>query len=86
MVSRHCTITNRLFWLSSLAHSLLLCRIPPPPDIIARSATEIVKNCFGDDPDEAKSLPWSREQAWYLVKTLSKDKEVSPGARGAQRG
>lgn len=46
-------------------------------DIITRSSTEIVKNCFGDDADEAKSLAWSREQVWYLIKTLSKDKELS---------
>lgn len=45
-------------------------------DIITRSATEIVKNCFGEDKEEAKSLPWTREQAWYIVKQLSSHKEV----------
>lgn len=46
-------------------------------DIISRSATEIVKNCFVEDNEEAKNLPWTREQVWYLVKALSKQKEVS---------
>ncbi|CAD6566825.1 MAG: mitochondrial escape protein 2 [Cyphobasidiales sp. Tagirdzhanova-0007] len=46
-------------------------------DIITRSATEIVKNCFGDDAEEAKSLPWTREQVWFLVRNLSKQKELS---------
>lgn len=45
-------------------------------DIISRSSTEIMKNCFVEDNEEAKSLPWSREQAWYLIKALSKQKEV----------
>ncbi|KAK9895624.1 hypothetical protein P389DRAFT_152177 [Cystobasidium minutum MCA 4210] len=46
-------------------------------DIISRSATEIVKNCFLEDSEEAKALPWTREQVWYLVKALSKQKELS---------
>lgn len=46
-------------------------------DIIARSASELVKNCFGDDAEEAKTLSWTREQVWYLVKQLSKQKELS---------
>lgn len=45
-------------------------------DIISRSSTEIVKNCFVEDSEEAKALPWTREQVWYLVKALSKQKEV----------
>lgn len=45
-------------------------------DIISRSSTEIIKNCFGDDQEEAKSMPWTREQVWFLVKKLSKAREV----------
>lgn len=46
-------------------------------DIVQRSAVEITKNCFGDDADEAKSLAWTREQAWYIIKNLAKEKELS---------
>lgn len=45
-------------------------------DIIARGITELRKNAFGDDADDAKSLPWSREQAWRVLKVLSKSAEV----------
>ncbi|KAJ6618269.1 RNA12 protein-domain-containing protein [Mycena sp. CBHHK59/15] len=45
-------------------------------DIIARGVSELRKNAFGDDTDDAKNLPWSREQAWGLFKLLSKQAEV----------
>ncbi|KAJ7090200.1 RNA12 protein-domain-containing protein [Mycena belliarum] len=45
-------------------------------DIIARGVSELRKNAFGDDADDAKSLPWGREQAWSLFKLLSKQAEV----------
>ncbi|THH15607.1 hypothetical protein EW146_g4901 [Bondarzewia mesenterica] len=40
-------------------------------DIINRGVSEMRKNAFGDDVDDAKSLPWSREQAWTVLKALS---------------
>ncbi|KAJ7134886.1 RNA12 protein-domain-containing protein [Mycena epipterygia] len=45
-------------------------------DIITRGVSELRKNAFGDDVDDAKSLPWAREQAWSLFKLLSKQAEV----------
>ncbi|KAF9532412.1 RNA12 protein-domain-containing protein [Crepidotus variabilis] len=45
-------------------------------DIISRGVAELRKNAFGDDADDAKSLPWSREQAWRVLKVLSKAEEV----------
>ncbi|KAJ6606606.1 RNA12 protein-domain-containing protein [Mycena vulgaris] len=45
-------------------------------DIIARGVSELRKNAFGDDADDAKNLPWGREQAWSLFKLLSKQAEV----------
>lgn len=47
-------------------------------DIIQRSGTELRKNVFGDDAEEAAHLPWSRQQAWYLTKALAKENEVRP--------
>ncbi|EMD38659.1 hypothetical protein CERSUDRAFT_49441 [Gelatoporia subvermispora B] len=46
-------------------------------DIVARSAAEIRKSAFGDDSEDAKNLPWTREQAWILMKQLSKKPEMS---------
>jgi len=34
------------------------------------------KKAFGDDAEDAKNLPWSREHAWSLFKLLSKKSEV----------
>ena len=48
-------------------------------DIIVRGVSELRKNAFGDDVEDAKSLPWSREQAWTLMKQLSKQPEVGVG-------
>ena len=45
-------------------------------DIVTRGVSEIRKNAFGDDAEDAKSLPWSREQAWVLMKRLIKQDEV----------
>lgn len=45
-------------------------------DIITRGVGEIRKNAFGDDLEDAKNLPWSREQAWALMKKLSTKSEV----------
>jgi hypothetical protein len=45
-------------------------------DIIQRDVAEVRKNAFGDDAEDAKSLPWAREQAWPLFKRLVKQDEV----------
>lgn len=78
-----CYVGIRLSRPFPLTLSPACCDVPmyDAADIIARSATEIVKNCFGDDSEEAKNLPWTREQAWFLVKKLSKDKEVCASPR-----
>ena len=46
-------------------------------DIITRGVSELRKSAFGDDADDAKNLPWSREQAWKLMKELSRRPEVT---------
>ncbi|KAI0928247.1 hypothetical protein AcW1_005551 [Taiwanofungus camphoratus] len=46
-------------------------------DIIVRGVSEIRKNAFGDDSEDAKNLPWTREQAWTLMKRLAKQPEIS---------
>ena len=48
-------------------------------DIVTRSVSELRKNAFGDDIEDAKSLLWTREQAWSLMKQLSRQSEVSAG-------
>jgi hypothetical protein len=45
-------------------------------DIIARGIGELRKNAFGDDAEDVKELPWTRAQAWDLMKRLAKDGEV----------
>lgn len=45
-------------------------------DIIASSVGTLRKNAFGEDIDDAKSLPWSREQAWIVLKQLAHKPEV----------
>ena len=45
-------------------------------DIITRGVGELRKNAFGDDAEDAKDLPWTRTQAWGLMKQLAKEGEV----------
>lgn len=45
-------------------------------DIITRGIGELRKNAFGDDAEDAKDLPWTRAQAWGLMKRLAKEGEV----------
>jgi hypothetical protein len=44
-------------------------------EIIDRGVGELRKKAFGDDEEDSK--PWTREQAWKIVKLLSKQSEVS---------
>lgn len=45
-------------------------------DVIASSLGELRKNAFGEDIGDAKSLPWSREQVWIVLKQLARKPEV----------
>lgn len=45
-------------------------------DIVRRGVSELRKNAFGDDMEDAKALPWTREQAWAVLKVLSGANEV----------
>ncbi|EGU11742.2 Dynactin [Rhodotorula toruloides ATCC 204091] len=45
-------------------------------DLVQRNASEIRKNLFGDDEDEAKGFKWTRDQALALVKGLSEKGEL----------
>lgn len=53
-------------------------------DIINRNVIELRKSAFGDDSEDAKSLAWTRAQAWKIVSSLAEAGEVSPAreARG----
>jgi hypothetical protein len=46
-------------------------------EIIERGVSELRKKAFGDDEEDSKRLPWTREQAWTIIKLLSKQSEVS---------
>lgn len=45
-------------------------------DIVSRGVSELRKSAFGDDAEDAKSLSWTREQVWILMKSLAKKPEV----------
>lgn len=45
-------------------------------DIVFRSTNELRKNAFGEDAEDEKSLPWSRVQAWHVLRQLAKTNEV----------
>lgn len=46
-------------------------------DIIVRNVVELRKAAFGDDLEDSKSMPWTRNQAWKIVSELAKKREVS---------
>jgi hypothetical protein len=46
-------------------------------DIVLRNTIELRKAAFGDDVEDAKSLPWTRAQAWKVVSELAKSGQVS---------
>jgi len=41
-------------------------------DIIRQGISELRKRAFGEDVDDARSLPWSREQAWAVLRALAR--------------
>ncbi|KAF8717811.1 RNA12 protein, partial [Rhizoctonia solani] len=45
-------------------------------EIIHRGISEMRKNAFGDDLEDAKSLLWTREQAWSLLRALASEDEI----------
>ncbi|TFK55018.1 hypothetical protein OE88DRAFT_1779208 [Heliocybe sulcata] len=45
-------------------------------DIIDRGVAELRKKAFGEDADDVKNLPWSREQAWVIMRRLSRESEI----------
>lgn len=50
---------------------------PAVDDLILKNVVELRKAAFGDDAEDAKSLPWTRAQAWKVVSELAKHGEVS---------
>lgn len=50
-------------------------------EIITRAVSELRKSAFGDDADDALGKPWTREQAWMMIKVLSTKPEVSDVAQ-----
>lgn len=46
-------------------------------DIVLRNEVELRKQAFGDDSEDAASLPWSRAQAWKIVTELARHPELS---------
>lgn len=46
-------------------------------DIIARGVGELRKNAFGEEIEDAKALAWSKEQVFFILKSLAKTDEVN---------
>jgi hypothetical protein len=45
-------------------------------DIVARGVGELRKSAFGEDVEDTKTMTWSKEQVYYIIKQLSKANEV----------
>jgi hypothetical protein len=45
-------------------------------DLIAKSVVDVRKLAFGDDSEDAKTIPWSGIQFWKIMKELSKEESV----------
>ena len=56
---------------------------PAIDDLISKNVVELRKAAFGDDAEDAKSLPWTRAQAWKVVSELAKHGEVSQVGSGS---
>jgi len=59
--------------LASLIHKMRAGQRPMDAieDIIRQGASELRKRAFGEDADDARSLLWSREQAWVVFRALA---------------
>ncbi|KAN0124028.1 RNA12 domain containing protein [Russula decolorans] len=60
--------------LATLIHKMRVGQKPADAveDIIRQSVSELRKRAFGEDADDAPSLLWSREQAWAVLRALSR--------------
>ncbi|KAH9997539.1 exonuclease [Russula vinacea] len=60
--------------LASLIHKIRVGQQPAEAveDIIRQGVSELRKRAFGEDVDDARSLPWSREQAWAVLRALAR--------------
>jgi hypothetical protein len=47
-------------------------------DIISRGVAELRKNAFGEDAEDSKSMGWSKEQVFFILKSLAVSSEVNP--------
>jgi hypothetical protein len=45
-------------------------------DIVTRGVGELRKNAFGEESEDTKSMGWSREQVFFILKGLAKSDEV----------
>lgn len=45
-------------------------------DIVTRGVSEMRKNAFGEESEDVKSMAWSREQVFFILKGLAKSDEV----------
>ena len=45
-------------------------------DIVTRGVGELRKNAFGEESEDVKSMGWSREQVFFILKGLAKSDEV----------
>lgn len=45
-------------------------------DIVTRGVSELRKNAFGEESEDIKSMVWSREQVFFILKGLAKSDEV----------
>lgn len=45
-------------------------------DIVTRGVGELRKNAFGEESEDIKSMVWSREQVFFILKGLAKSDEV----------
>ena len=45
-------------------------------DLIDKSIIDVRKLAFGDDNEDAKTIPWSGIQFWKIMKELSKEESV----------
>ena len=46
-------------------------------ELLAKAVMEIRKLAFGDDTEDAKSIPWTGVQFWKVIVELSKCGNVS---------
>jgi hypothetical protein len=46
-------------------------------ELLAKAVMEIRKHAFGDDTEDAKSIPWTGVQFWKVMVELAKHENVS---------